>query len=279
MKNPTSESVRLETRLRSFFGFKSLPFTKDLEPDKPFSSDTFARGLDRLHYLADRQGTGVVYGTPGSGKSTLLRSFLASLPRTSHAVCYVSRTNCAAAELFREIARGFQVAPSYRKADVMREIHDRVLKLSRTQRVRPVLVVDEAHLLPSAVLDELRLLTSFEEDSRDDLTFVVAGHPQLESNLRLAVNEAFAQRIVLRVHLRPFNAAEVADYLSFRLQLAGRTARLFLPDAVEAIHRASRGVPRVVDRLAEHSLLLALKAKRTEIDADVVTEAIDEVEL
>ena len=177
MKNPTSESTRLETRLRSFFGLKSLPFTKDLEPDRPFSTDTFARGLDRLHYLADRQGTGVVYGTPGTGKSTLLRSFLASLPRTSHAVCYVSRTNCAAAELFREIARGFQIAPSYRKADVMREIHDRVLKLSRTQKVRPVLVLDEAHLLPSAVLDELRLLTSFEEDSRDDLTFVIAGHP------------------------------------------------------------------------------------------------------
>jgi type II secretory pathway predicted ATPase ExeA len=279
MKNPTSDSARLETRLRSFFGLKSLPFTKDLEPDKPFSTDTFARGLDRLHYLADRQGTGVVYGTPGTGKSTLLRSFLASLPRTSHAVCYVARTNCAAVELFREIARGFQVAPSYRKADVLREIHDRVLKLSRTQKVRPVLVVDEAHLLPSAVLDELRLLTSFEEDSRDDLTFVIAGHPQLESNLRLAVHEAFAQRIVLRVHLRPFNATEVAEYLTFRLQLAGRSARLFLPDAVEAIHRASRGVPRLVDRLAEHSLLLSLRAKRSEIDADVVTEAIDEVEL
>ena len=279
MKNPASETARLETRLRSFFGLKSLPFTKDLEPDKPFSTDSFARGLDRLHYLADRQGTGVVFGTPGTGKSTLLRSFLAALPRTSHSVCYVSRTNCASVELFREIARGFQIAPSYRKADVMREIHDRVLKLSRVQKVRPILVLDEAHLLPSAILDELRLLTSFEEDSRDDLTFLLAGHPQLESNLRLAVNEAFAQRIVLRVHLRPFTAGEVAEYLAFRLQLAGRTAKLFLPDAVEAIHRASRGVPRVIDRLAEHSLLLTLKAKKTEIDADIVTDALDEVEL
>jgi type II secretory pathway predicted ATPase ExeA len=260
MKTPTSDSARLETRLRSFFGLKSLPFAKDLEPDKPFSTDTFARGLDRLHYLADRQGTGVVFGTPGTGKSTLLRSFLASLPRTSHAVCYVARTNCASVEL-------------------MREVHDRVLKLSRVQKVRPLLVIDEAHLLPSAVLDELRLLTSFEEDSRDDLTFILAGHPQLASNLRLAVNQAFAQRIVLRVHLRPFNAGEVADYLVFRLQLAGRSARLFLPDAIEAIRRASRGVPRLVDRLAEHSLLLALKAKKTDIDAELVTEAIDEVEL
>jgi type II secretory pathway predicted ATPase ExeA len=278
MKTPTPETTRLETRLRSFFGFKSLPFTKDLEPAEHFQTDTMARGLERLSYLVDRQGTGVIFGTPGSGKSTWLRAFLASLPKTSHAVCYTEHTNCAPVDLYREIARGFDVLPRYRKADVLRDLKERLLKLSRAQKVRPVLVIDEAHRLPAPGLDELRLLTSFDQDGRDDLTLIIAGHPQLETNLRLGVNEAFAQRIVQRIHLRPLRSQEVGDYLAFRLEHAGRTARLFLPDAVEAVYRASRGIPRLVDRLAEHCLLLALKAKKAEIDAELVTEAVDEVQ-
>jgi type II secretory pathway predicted ATPase ExeA len=274
----TKTTQRLETRLRSFFGLASIPFTKELDPDRLFTTDTLTRALERLSYLVDRRGTGAVFGSPGTGKSTLIRSFLASLPKTSHAVCYVSHTNCGPLDLYRQIARGFQLQPRFRKADLMQDIQERILKLSRGQKVRPVLVIDEAHLLPSANLDEIRLLTGFDEDSRDDLTLLLSGHPQLESNLRLAVNEAIAQRLVLRVHLRPLRAEEVEPYLCHRLEIAGRSARLFLPDAVEAIYRASRGVPRLIDRLAEHSLLIALRDKKNEISSDILTEALDEVE-
>jgi len=278
MKTATTDTARLETRLRSTFGLKSIPFAKDLEPDQAFRTDTFDRALDRLGYLADRQGMGAVFGTPGTGKSTLLRTFLASLPKSTHAVCYLSHSNCATLDLFRDIARGFQIEPRWRKSDVMHDIQERLVKLSRAQKIRPILVIDDAHMMPCASLDEIRLLTSFEQDSRDDLTLILAGHPQLESNLRLAVNEALAQRLVLKLHLRPLRAEEVANYLTFRLERAGRTARLFLPDAIEAVHRASRGIPRMIDRLAEHALLAALKTKRTDIDAELVTEAIEEVE-
>jgi type II secretory pathway predicted ATPase ExeA len=273
----TAKPARLETRLRSAFGLSSLPFTKDLDPERFFPTDTHSRALERLAYLVDRRGVGAVFGTPGTGKSTLLRSFLAGLGKTSHAVCYVTHTTCAAVDLYREIARGFDLQPRFRKADLIADIKDRVLKLTRGQRMRAVLIVDDAHLLAGSTLEELRLLTSFDQDSRDELTLIIAGHPQLESNLRLAVNEALAQRVVIRVHLRPLRSEEVEPYLSFRLELAGRTAKLFLPDAVEAIYRASRGVPRVIDRLAEHSLLVALRDRKTDINADIVTEAIDEV--
>jgi type II secretory pathway predicted ATPase ExeA len=278
MKTPTPETARLETRLRSTFGLTSIPFTKDLEPDQAFRTDHFDRALERLGYLADRQGMGAVFGTPGTGKSTLLRTFLAGLPRAGHSVCYLAHSNCATLDLFRDISRGFQLEPRWRKSDVMHDLHDRLVKLSRTQKIRPLLVIDDAHLLPCSALDEIRLLTSFEQDARDDLTVVLAGHPQLESNLRLAVNEALAQRLVIRQHLRPLRADEVGDYLVFRLARAGRSAKLFLPDAIEAIHRASRGIPRLIDRIGEHALLVALKAKRIDIDAEVVTEAIEEVE-
>lgn len=274
----TADRQRLETKLRSTFGMKRIPFSKDLEPDELFVTEFFTQSLDRLRYLVDRRGIGAVFGAPGTGKSTLLRAFLAGLGKAAYSVCYVSHSTCAVLDLFREIARGFAIEPRFRKSDVIREVKDRVLKLSRVQKVQPVLVVDDAHLLPTHVLDDLRLLTSFDADSRDDLTMVLCGHPQLEANLRLAINEALAQRIVLRVRLRSLHPEEVDAYLRFRLELAGRTAKLFLPEAAEAIARAARGIPRLVDRLAEHSILVALRSKRTEIDNEAVTEAIDEVD-
>lgn len=272
------DGPRLETKLRGTFGVKRLPFGKDLEFDELYVTDSFERAQDRLRYLVDRRGIGAVFGAPGTGKSTLLRSFVGELGKANYSVCYVSHSTCAILDLFREIARGFAIEPRYRKADVIREVKERIIKLSRGQKMQPVLIVDDAHLLPTHVLDDLRLLTSFDSDSRDELTVVLCGHPQLESNLRLAINEALAQRIVMRIRLHSLTPEEVARYLEFRLELAGRTARLFLPDAAEAIARAARGVPRLVDRLAEHSMLIALRAKKKEIDADVVTDAIDEVD-
>jgi general secretion pathway protein A len=274
----TSRTHRVETRLKSVFGFKNLPFAKDGDADRFFETEAFLQAKDRLRYLVDRRGIGVIFGAPGTGKSTLLRAFLDGLGRTSHAVAYVSHTTCAVLDLYREIARSFQLEPRFRKADVVADLKGRIQKLSRGKKVRPVLVLDDAHLLPADFLDELRLLTSYDRDGVDDLTLVLAGHPQFESNLRLAVHEAFAQRIVLRIRLRSLHPEEVEAYLTFRLEAAGRTAKLFLPDAVEAIAKAARGVPRLIDRVAEHGLLIALKRKAKEIDAEIVTEAIEEVD-
>jgi len=273
-----ADRQRLETRMRSFFGFSVIPFTKDVDPDRLYRSPVHDDALDRLRYLADRRGIGAIFGAPGTGKSILLRSFLASLGKTAFAVCYLTHTTCAVLDLCREIARGFGLEPGYRKADVVRETKDRLKKLSRQQKVRPLLVIDEAHLLPVCFLDEIRLLTSFDRDGTDDLTVVIAGHPQLERNLKLAVHEAFAQRIVVKIRLRSLHPAEVEEYVRLRLEMAGRTARIFLPDAVEALAKASRGVPRLIDRVAEQSLLLAMSAHQKEIDAEIVMEAVEEVD-
>ncbi len=273
----STTNTKIETRLRSYFGLRALPFTKDLDADEVFTVASHERALSRLRYLVDRKGIGALFGSPGCGKSTLLRQLTASLGKTSHKVCYLHQTSCASLDLYREIARGFGLEPRFRKADVMREVQEQLLLISRTKRVRPVLIIDESHMLKASFLDELRALTNFDADGSEELAMILSGHPQLESNLALGVNEALAQRIVVRVRLSSFSPEEVEGYLAFRLEKAGRTGKLFLPDAVEAICKGSRGIPRLVDRIAEESLLLAMEGKKKEIDAETVMDAIDEV--
>jgi type II secretory pathway predicted ATPase ExeA len=266
----------METRLRAAFGFKFAPFAKNLELDERFESGRLKKAREQLAYLASRRGIGLLASDPGLGKSTLLRGFLGSLSQATHCPVYVPFTNCATLDVFRQIAQGFGLTPPHRKGELMGQIQERLLKLSRAQKLRPVLVIDDAQLLTSRCLDELRLLTSFDMDARDELTLVLAGHPQLESNLRLAINEALAQRIVLRIQLRGLTREELEGYLSYRLTRAGRTDQLFEAEAIEALWVATHGVPRAVDGLAEQTLLLALAAKAKSIKAELVTQAAEE---
>ena len=103
--------TRTVTRLKATFGFKSIPFTKDPDPDRLFSTEMLAKAQDRLRYLVDRKGIGVIFGAPGTGKSSLLRTFMDSLGKTAYSVCYLTETTCAINDLYREIARGFRIEP------------------------------------------------------------------------------------------------------------------------------------------------------------------------
>lgn len=265
-------------KIQARFGFTRLPFRKDLRPDEWFPTEAMGHALGRLRYLVERCGIGCLTGDPGLGKSTVLRVFMASLNRGSHMVCDLTHTTCGVLDLTRALTRGFGLEPGVRRSDMFEAIKAQVVQLTGSRGFRVVLVVDESHLLPVGFLDELRILASFDSDGEDRLAIVLAGQLQLEATLRLAVNEAFAQRVVVRQRLEPWKRDEVGRYLQFRLARAGRNAKLFLPDAVEAIAKAAQGVPRLVDRLAEHALLLAYEGGRKEVDAALIEAALAEVD-
>ena len=269
---------RLETQLRAYFGFKQLPFRKDFTQGEFFPTASCARTLKHLRYLVDRKGIGTLVCPPGTGKSTVLRVFMDSLSRTAYTVCYLPHSTCSVLDLVRQISRGFGLEPRYRRADVLSQLKERLEKLAVQQKTQPVLVLDDAHLLPGRFLDELQILSSFEVDGRDELTIVLAGQPQLRANLALAVNESFSQRVVLRLDLEPWTRDEIAGYLDYRLQRAGRTAKLFKQDALNALVKAARGIPRLVDRVAEHALILAYEEGQKTVSVELVTAALERVE-
>ncbi|NWG12917.1 MAG: AAA family ATPase [Acidobacteria bacterium] len=267
---------RLASRLKSAFGLQRIPFTPEIHGDF-FLHPAFEEGLRKLRYVADRRGMAVLVAGAGVGKSTLLRAFIESLGRTSFLVAYVPEATCGILDLYRAIARAFGIDPAFRKSDLLRRIQERLPAVAG-RKICPVLICDEAHLLNRTFFDELRILADFGADAPDEMMLLLSGQPQLETSLRLGINEALAQRIVLRVRLAPLDRGQVEQYLAHRLQLAGRTAPLFTPDGIEGLVRASHGVPRLIDRVGEVSLLIALEGKKKEIDAEIVAQAAQEVE-
>lgn len=241
---------------RKHFALTRHPFEKDLAPDDLFETTSLSELTVRLTHLLDMRGIGLVTGESGSGKTTACRRLVAGLNTGLHRVLYVSLTTGNVMDLYKTIAWELGLPTERNRAALFKQIRSEVSRLCAENRLRPVLIVDEAHHLRTDVLEDLRLLTNYAMDSENRLCVVLVGHPGLRRRLNMAALDALAQRVVVRAHVRGIAREELAPYLEHRLRLAGCELPLFEPPSVEAIFQASNALPRRVNLLAHHALLM-----------------------
>ena len=141
-----------------------------------------------------------------------------------------------------------------------------------------VLLVDEAHLLSPAQLEELRLLTNAEMDSQSPFAGILLGQPTLRKRLRMGSFAALDQRIALRYELPGMTEQESAEYVCHHLQLAGRKDNLFSDDALELLHRSARGIPRQLNNLANQALIACYATQNAIVDLSCAQAAVAEVQ-
>ncbi|WP_397570862.1 ExeA family protein [Schlesneria sp. T3-172] len=146
------------------------------------------------------------------------------------------------------------------------------------QREALVLICDEAHQLSKNLIEELRILADFAEAGKPLVRLVLVGQLNLEDKLALPSLEAFNQRIRAHVSLPTFDRAGSLDYIDYRLTWAGgRTHEIFTPQALDVIVQASDGVPRCMNQLADHTLLLAFVAEQRPAGEELVREALNDL--
>jgi type II secretory pathway predicted ATPase ExeA len=262
---------------RKHFGLTRHPFGNEIEPDTLFPSASSNELEARLGHLVDLRGIGLVTGDSGGGKTSTCRKVLTALHPGQYRLIYVSLSTGNVMDLYKTISWEMGLSVERSRASLYRQIRVEVSRLVQENRVRPILVVDEAHHLRPDVLEDLRLLTNYSMDSENRLCLLFLGHPELRRRLGMAVHEALAQRIVVRHHMAPLTREETPGYLVHRLRLAGTELALFEPAAEEAIFQASSGLPRVINSLAYNALLAAAIAREKTVTADHVMAAAAEV--
>jgi type II secretory pathway predicted ATPase ExeA len=258
-----------------YFGLSQRPFSAAPRTDRffPAAAIEAARAtLERV--LARGEGVGVAIGGVGTGK-TLLALRLAEVQKPKARVALLASTR-----LTRR--RALLQAVLHALARPYRGMDETELRLALGDALtaggaeaRPVaLIVDDAHALRASVLDEIRTLLDHVASGEPLVRAVLIGAPLLEEHLASPKVEALAQRIAARTYLQAFTSAETAEYVRLQIQsCGGAVERLFASDAIEALYKATDGLPRIVNQLADHALLLAMAAARRVVDAAVVEEA------
>jgi general secretion pathway protein A len=265
----------------SWYGFAEKPFSLTPDPKYLYLSPRHTEAFAHLQFgHRERGGFVVITGEVGTGKTTLARYFLGQLgaeaEHTSTAmVLYPAVT---AAELLRSILDDFHLsARSESLKDCVDALH-RFLLQERAAGRHVLLLIDEAQDLSPEVLEQVRLISNLETDTEKLLTIVLMGQSEFAEMLSRRELRQLAQRVTARYHLTPLDAVEVEDYVRHRLQVAGGAGKVaFTRDALKALHRATGGVPRLVNLACDRALLGGYVAGTRTIDAELVRRAWREV--
>jgi general secretion pathway protein A len=263
--------------LLDHFGLARKPFSKTPDPAFLYESRRHAEALARLSWALEEREVAVLTGDVGAGKTTLARALIDAFAERCRFALVVNPA-LPPTHLVAAIAGAFGLPRARSKAEAYGALATLFGELDAEGRF-PVVVIDEAQLLPSrAAYDELRLLGNLCADDRALVGLVLVGQPELQARVAERGGEPFAQRVGISYHLSPLDADETGRYLAHRLAVAGRASPLFSDEAVALLHARSGGVPRVVNQLAASALLEAFARGAARVEADVVGAAVEELE-
>jgi len=263
--------------LNDFYGFDRTPFTKSIATENLYRSRGHQEVQGRLTFALQERLPALITGDVGTGKSTALRAFAHSLDRNVHRVIYLSNPSLTTPSLYRQIMVGLQVEPAFGFRRLLPQFHATVADLARKGRY-VLLIVDEAHLLPGELFDQLRFLLNQGMDSISSLTLVLLGQPDLVHKLQFAPYEALFQRIAVRYQLPPFDLEETAGYVKHHLQVAGFQGPLFSDSFVAGIYAHTKGVARRINNLCRNALLLGASEGKQILDETDLKRVILDLE-
>ena len=255
------------------------PFEKEISEKQFYEGTDYKEAKKRLEHLRNIRGIGLFTGFPGAGKTVVIRSFIHDLNPNIYKVVYIQMTTISVNEFYRDLALGLGLVPSFRKSDNFRQIQDRIRMMYRDQKVTLLVVIDEAQYLKNEVLADLKLLMNFEMDSRNYAIMVLCGLPVLNNRITLQIHEALRQRIVISYNYLGLDEDEVKDYIVNRMKLCGVTQPVFNDNALGAAYGYCGGSIRKLNTLLFKSLMIGCEQEAKEIDADIIMDAVGEIDL
>ena len=258
------------------FGFKHRPFDKSIASRDLYSWPGLSELEARLELVKQAKGILLLTGEPGTGKTAGLRKFVDSLNLEHYIPVYLPLSTVTILDAYAQLNRALGGQEVRSKSLLFKEIQQGVAQLS-AQGKMPVVVLDEADLLRSALFDEFRILLNFEMDSKDPLLLILAGQPQLLAKLALRIHLPFRQRVAMRYRMPPLDENHTRGYVEHHLKLVGCKHKLFTDEALLQIFVQSGGVPRIIGNLALGALYTAAGQSKDLVDLDDVIATAREV--
>jgi len=269
------------TMYLSQFGLRARPFRTTPDVDGYYPATTHERALAELtRGLNDDEGVMLLQADPGLGKTLLAHRLIEGLPAKTRSAFLTHGAFQNRADLLQAIL--FDLDLPYQ------ELSEQELRLSLLESClehfrtggRTVMLIDEAHLLPAGMFEELRLLSNLEGKQGKAVQIILIGLPRMAETIELPGLEVLRQRLSVCAKLAPLDANESADYLLHQLRrCGGRPEKLLGEDVLDIISHACKGVPRFLNQAAHLAFSLTEEAGSTQVDAEAAVEAVSRLGL
>jgi len=262
------------------FGLREAPFSITPHTEFFFAGANRGNTLEALIYaITHDEGIVKVSGEVGSGKTMLCRMLLEKLPKHVETV-YLAAPSLSREEILHAIADELKIElPVMRAHQMMRALQERLLEIYASGRL-VVVMIDEAHAMPAETLEEIRLLSNLETNRHKLLHIVLFGQPELDERLSEKGLRQLKDRITHNFALEPLRHDDIGNYLMFRLRAAGyRGPDLFTASAIRMVSKASQGLTRRINILADKGLLSAFADGRHLVDSRQMRAAIRDAQL
>ncbi len=263
----------------NFYGLREKPFNPTPDPKFLYLTPGHREALAQLVYgVREHKGFIVLTGEVGTGKTTLLRTLLTRLDANT-AVAFIFNSTLPFDELLEYMLHDFGIAKAGEtRVERLLTLNNFLIERRRAGQ-NTVVIFDEAQNLDAATLERVRLLSNFETTTEKLLQIVLVGQPELGAKLALPELRQLRQRIGLRCMIPPLRPEETRDYIRSRLRIAGgQDLNVFTERAVRRITEHAGGIPRVINMVCDHCLLIGYADQTRRIDTDIVQRAINYLE-
>lgn len=264
----------------SFYGLKEKPFNLLPDPEYLYMSPGHENAYTHLEYaIAENKGFVVITGEIGSGKTTLINYLLGKIPQDIQ-VGIINNTDVEPLQFLKMICREFELeANGQEKAEILDSFNSFLLdQFSRRHRV--VLIIDEAQNLPNQTIEEIRMLSNLEAEKNHLIQVILVGQPELKYKLRGRSLAQFAQRVTVHCHLGGLSRADVEKYIRHRLRVAGaKSLDIFDQNAIDDIHKYSRGIPRIINTLCDTALVYGFADDVKVINKKIIENIVESREI
>ncbi len=269
---------------KEFWGLKEKPFRNTPDPKFLYYSTQHEDALMKLSYAVNEGlGAAMMTGVFGCGKTLLGSALIRDLGKDKYKVAYITNPQITHTEFLRAILRNLKSrtlpdTASDLLADAILEELNKTLMDNMRDGKETIVIIDEAHIITDEkVFEELRLLLNFQLEDRFLLTLLLFGQPELAR--KIGNFKQLEQRVAVRCHLDRFNEKETQEYISHRLEVAGRKRPIFTKDALSLIFDRSGGIPRRINTVCDLGLLAGFGKKKEKVDMEVVRKAIQDFEM
>ena len=255
------------------------PFSISPDPNFLWPGEKHEEALAGLQYgILENKGFVLLTGEIGTGKTLLINSLVKSI-NEEVIVATIPDPRLELIDFYNILANKFKMNMRFeRKGDFLIHFEEFLIK-ANSHHKKVLLIIDEAQRLKSELLDEIRVLSNIEFETRKLINIFFVGQRELKEMLLEERNRPLKQRITYNYHLMPLIEQETTAFIEHRLKVAGATKKIFSKEAIREIHKFSQGIPRLINIICDHSLTTGYSNDLTVIDVDVINECAEELQI